>query len=287
MKTQPGNTHKKSETRVKSEHGMHRFKTSRDARNDRMPTGMFKAVRQSKRKRNGTEVIRANARKISIGAKLLVGFMCALLSFGYLVQVHNTTSAYDALSEEELTRLLSESTNQSQNLENRKLQLSQQLRSLQNTANKQEEARRIAQQNKEIAGLLSGQLPAQGQGVIIRISPGIKESINAATIFQLLEELRNAGVEVMAINQVRVVASTYVADTKQGLESDGFLLEPPYVIKAIGNPQNLQNAVNIAGGVGSKIKTKFGATVDVTPYKQVVIKELHTANNTKYSKSVE
>lgn len=288
MENKPHNTHKKPTQHAKTDRKIRRFTLAHDARNDHMPTGVFKAVRKPERRTSPKAVLRANARKITLTSKLLVGFMCALLGFGYLVQVHNTTSAYDSLSEDELTRLLSESTIQSQNLENRKSQLARQLKTLQNTANKQQEARRIAEQNKQVAGLLAGQLPAQGQGVIIHISQGIKTAIDATTIFQLIEELRNAGVEVMAINQVRIVTSTYVADTKEGLEADGFLLEPPYIIKAIGNPQNLQNAVNIAGGVGSKLKTKFGATVNVTTSPLVVIDELHSSNNdTTYTKPLQ
>ena len=101
------------------------------------------------------------------------------------------------------------------------------------------------------ADILSGRLAAQGKGVVITISKGTKDRIDAATMFELIEELRNAGAEVMAVNTVRVVTSTYFADTKTGLICDGQELSTPYKVKAIGDPQNLQNAVNIAGGVGS------------------------------------
>lgn len=38
-------------------------------------------------------------------------------------------------------------------------------------------------------------------------------------MFNLIEELRNAGAEVIAINEVRVVASTYIQDADEGLIS--------------------------------------------------------------------
>ena len=83
------------------------------------------------------------------------------------------------------------------------------------------------------------------------------------------------------------MTSTYISDTDNGLECDGILLESPYIVKAIGDPQNLQNAVNIAGGVGSRLKVKFGATVDVATSDKVTIDEVHVASKYTYAKIVE
>ena len=158
---------------------------------------------------------------------------------------------------------------------------------LQKAADKQAEAERIAKQNEETSGLLSGRLAAQGKGVVITISKGTKDRIDAATMFELIEELRNAGAEVMAVNTVRVVTSTYFADTKTGLICDGQELSTPYKVKAIGDPQNLQNAVNIAGGVGSRLSVKFGAKVKVTSSDKVEINEIRDVPQYQYAKTVE
>lgn len=64
-------------------------------------------------------------------------------------------------------------------------------------------------------------------------------------------------------------------------------LKAPYVVKAIGDPQNLQNAVNIAGGVGSRFKVKFGADVTVMPSDSVDISETREVGQYKYAKPVE
>ena len=123
--------------------------------------------------------------------------------------------------------------------------------------------------------------------MVITISKGTKDRIDAATMFELIEELRNAGAEVMAVNTVRVVTSTYFADTKTGLICDGQELSTPYKVKAIGDPQNLQNAVNIAGGVGSRLSVKFGAKVKVTSSDKVEINEIRDVPQYQYAKTVE
>ena len=108
-----------------------------------------------------------------------------------------------------------------------------------------------------------------------------------ATMYKLIEELRNAGAEVMAINSVRVVTKTYVSDTNDGLECDGVALSAPYRILAIGDPQNLQNAVNIAGGVGSSLKVKYGATVSVTSSDSITISQIRKSTDNTYARAVE
>lgn len=158
-----------------------------------------------------------------------------------------------------------------QKLEQRKSELSNQLDSLKDTADKNEKAAEIARQNAESNGILSGRLPVSGEGVVIRISKGSKRDIDASILFTLLEELRNSGAEVIEINDIRVITSTYISDTADGLDCDGTNIKAPFIIRAIGDSDNLQNAVNLAGGVGSRLKVKYGATVSIVPSDKVEI----------------
>ena len=45
-------------------------------------------------------------------------------------------------------------------------------------------------------------------------------------MFNLIEELRNAGAEVIAINNVRVITSTYIQDAEEGSIVDGTTIKP-------------------------------------------------------------
>ena len=146
-------------------------------------------------------------------------------------QINNTKSTYETMDESELVRLLNESNTQISNLEQRKTQLNSQLNSLKSAANEQEQARKIAKQNEETSGLISGRLPARGQGVTIRIGRGSTTKVDASIMFNLIEELRNAGAEVIAINNVRVITSTYIQDAEEGLIVDGTTIKPTYKVK--------------------------------------------------------
>lgn len=255
---------------------------AQDKENDRMDTGTFPVVR-----RKPKLPLNGSGTRGRIVTSILIIVLCATLGFGYAIQLNNPASSYETMSEDELTRLISQTSTQVQNLQDRKTQLTNQLDSLKAAVDKQAQAKRIAQQNADASGLLSGRLPAQGQGVNIVVTEGSKKKVDAATLFELIEELRNAGAEVMAFNAVRVVTSTYVSDTKNGVECDGSSLTAPYTIKAIGDPQNLQNAVNIAGGVGSQLKVQFGANVTVTSSSNVVIGETVVPRQYTYAKTVQ
>ena len=164
-----------------------------------------------------------------------------------------------------------------QKLEQRKSELSNQLDSLKDTADKNEKAAEIARQNAESNGILSGRLPVSGEGVVIRISKGSKRDIDASILFTLLEELRNSGAEVIEIN----------SDTADGLDCDGTNIKAPFIIRAIGDSDNLQNAVNLAGGVGSRLKVKYGATVSIVPSDKVEITSTRSAPQYTYAHVVE
>ena len=59
------------------------------------------------------------------------------------------------------------------------------------------------------------------------------------------------------------------------------------MVKAIGNPQELSNAVDIAGGVGAQLQVKYGANVNVEASDNVIIDEVRETTQNKYAKTVE
>ena len=221
---------------------------AQDKVNDRMETGSFPTVRKKPRK----DLNRAS-NKSRLLSSILIALMCALLGFAYMSQINNTKSTYETMDESELVRLLNESNTQIE----------------------------------ETSGLISGRLPAKGQGVTIRIGRGLTTKVDASIMFNLIEELRNAGAEVIAINNVRVITSTYIQDAEEGLIVDGTTIKPTYTVKAIGNPQELSNAVDIAGGVGAQLQVKYGSNVNVQPSDSIIIDEVREATQNQYAKTVE
>ena len=148
-------------------------------------------------------------------ASVLVAALCALLSFGYVIQVNNTDMTYETMTESELTRMLGETNTQVQRLEERRTELSRQLTSLQQAADKEAEANRIAKENEESSGILSGRLPAEVPVSSVHIC---RRHQGADRCGDHVQPHRGAAAtEVqrsIAINDVRVVTSTYISKVR-------------------------------------------------------------------------
>lgn len=264
---------------------------------DETSTGIFPAIKPEKpirtravrSMRNWGELansVSRHPRTRGIATTILIVLLCAALGYGFISQGRITDSSYLSLSETELVTLLDETNNQISRLQQQRSQLSEQLRSIQSAADKQKEIERIAQQNKDTNDIVAGTVPAVGQGIEIRISESNKH-IPASALFTLINELRNAGAEVIEFGNVRIVTSSYIIDTSGGVQCDGVHLKSPYVVKAIGDKSNLQNAIEISGGIGSSIRVNYNAGVDVNSYDKVTIKAVTQTGTYKYAVKVE
>ena len=82
----------------------------------------------------------------------------------------------------------------------------------------------------------------------------------------------------------QVVASTWFVDGPGGpLSVDGRTLTGPYSITAIGDPQTMQTALNIPGGVVDTVHNA-GGNVIVNQPGLVRVTTLHETNAPRYAK---
>ena len=108
--------------------------------------------------------------------------------------------------------------------------------------------------------------------------------MTAAILLDSIEELRDAGAEVIAINgTARVVAQTYFLDDRDGVRVGGRLLEPPYVIEAIGDPHTMAEAVRFRGGLADRVEDR-GGTVTVEQRDRVAITALADVPEPQYAR---
>ncbi|MGV8966146.1 MAG: DUF881 domain-containing protein [Cellulomonas sp.] len=191
-------------------------------------------------------------------AQFFVALLCALLGFALIVQVRQTNvEGLAALSQSDLVRILDETTQRASELEREAAALERTHQDLLTGSDQQQAALDAATKTATTLGILSGRLPAEGPGIELTISESDK-AIPAQTLFNLLEELRNAGAEAIQVNDHRVVASTYFVDTSDGVEIDGTLLTPPYRWIAIGDPTAVGPALEIPGGAMAAVRNAGG-----------------------------
>ncbi len=196
-------------------------------------------------------------------SQVMVGVLCALLGFALVVQVSQTQEdQLSSLRQSDLVRLLDDVTQRSGELEDQVSSLEATRDELQSGSGRERAALELAEQQAETLGILSGRLPAEGPGVEIEVVEGA-DPLKAFGLFNVLEELRNAGAEAMEVNGVRLVASSYFEDTSDGVVVDGQVISSPYRWTAIGDPSTLETALEIPGGAMASLRAD-GARTTVT-----------------------
>jgi uncharacterized protein YlxW (UPF0749 family) len=220
-------------------------------------------------------------------AQALAAVLTLLLGFAVVTQVRQTQQAgLSTLRQDDLVNVLDDVNQRETRLEDEARQLQATQQRLQSGSNSSQAALQAAQSRLDTLGILTGTKPASGPGVRLIISdPDSK--VGAATVLDTVEELRDAGSEAIQLGTVRVVASTSFVDASgdgtRGVTVDGTLLPAPYVLLAIGDPQTLQAALDIPGGV---LETLHGLGADgtVTSEQQLQITALHTVSPPRYAR---
>jgi uncharacterized protein YlxW (UPF0749 family) len=235
------------------------------------------------RRLDGWAAIRSLARPRLNASQIIVAVLCAALGFALIVQVRqNQSDTLSSLDQSDLVRLLDDVTQRDQSLQGEYSSLESTRQQLEEGSGSRKAAIALATQRAETQGILSGRLPAQGPGITLRVSEGTQQ-VPAATMFNVLEELRNAGAEAVQVNGVRLVASSYFERRDGQLVADGTVISSPYTWLAIGDPQTLAPALNIPGGALAAVRNA-GASADLTQSDLVKVTATRAPTTPKYAK---
>ncbi len=106
-----------------------------------------------------------------------------------------------------------------------------------------------AKRRADALGVLAGSEVIVDSGIVITITG----NLSATTLLDAIQELRDAGAQAIQISDrglaVRLVASSWFADSSSGVTVSGTALQVPIKISVIGDPAVLGPAVEIPGGL--------------------------------------
>lgn len=217
--------------------------------------------------------------------QLLTGLLCALLGFALVVQVQaNRSDGLASLRQDELVRILDDVTRSREELAAQVTALRAQRTELLNSSDSTRAAREAAVERATVQGILAGRLPAQGPGIELVIADA-GGKVRAATLYNVLEELRNAGAEAIQLGELRLTASSYVVDTSAGVVVDGTLLSPPYRWLVIGDPDTITTALGIPGGALAVVRNA-GGSASLTPQELIDVTAVRELGAPRYATPV-
>ena len=201
--------------------------------------------------------------KVNNMTKSLVLFIIVFtLSMAITLQiktVNNSGKVGTTPQENKLRDLLLKDKENYAKLEELELKREETLDRLREDASKNDQRAKETKEKLNDINKKLGLTELSGVGIKITVSDAVikKESttidyaqliVHDTDILQIVNILRNAGAEAISVNNQRIVANTGISCIGVVIKINEEKIGSPYTIKAIGNQDNLESAINMAGG---------------------------------------
>lgn len=220
--------------------------------------------------------------------QFVVGALLAAVGFGAVTQVraNELDNTYAGYREQDLIDVLTALSGASQRAEGELARLENTRRDLRSVTSRREAALTDAKQALDTYNVLAGLVPVTGPGIRVTIAE-TEGPVALASMIDMVQELRNAGAEAMSVNgKVRVIAQTAFEDSVGGLEVDGELLSPPYVVDVLGEPTTLRSGMNFLRGPVDQFEGD-GATVEIEEFSSLDIEAVRNPVRPEFAESDE
>ena len=145
------------------------------------------------------------------------------------------------------------------------------------------------------ARILAGLADVKGPGVIVEMTDSNKPSsvgqdpnvylIHDDDVRSVVNELLSAGAEAISINGQRLVATTEIRCAGPVFMINGVRIAPPIEIRAIGDPETLDSALHLRGGVIDNLSL-WGIGVKVKREEEVFVPAYNGTLQFKYATPV-
>lgn len=142
---------------------------------------------------------------------------------------------------------------------------------------------------------LAGITALKGPGVILTIEDSKKsissmENTNLYIIhdedmLKVINELKAAGAEAISINDQRLIATSEIRCAGPTISINNTRVSAPFKIKAIGDAQNMEDAIKMRGGVAESLSV-WGIKLDIQKSSKIIIPAYKGVIQLKYAEPV-
>ena len=190
--------------------------------------------------------------RADITAVTIVVFISCIVLVSIMLMQFRTVEQTDItdienMRESELRTALSEWKTKYEDINAQLEDTNQKIEDYNKTIEDNEAASKLIDEELQESNILVGKTDVYGEGVVVSLSDGEK-AVDADDLIDLVNELRYAGAEAISINEKRVIAKTDIVDIDYkyimvNLER----IQGPYVVKSIGNKEQLYSMLNLKG----------------------------------------
>ena len=230
---------------------------------------------------------------------IVLGLMCLALTAGICIQIKTVENSGTTVSQSytennlksEILKYKEKYDNAIEQIENLDNEINTKIDEATKNNSELEEAQKEIKEGNKMIGLTD----VKGPGVTItltdsKIDPETVFNPNALLlhdmdILSIVNELRNTGAEAISINDQRVITTTSIKCGGAIININGERIGAPFIIKAIGLPENLAN-LDRPGGYLDNLREKYQIGAELKKSNNITIPKYSGVINYKYAQTI-
>lgn len=172
-----------------------------------------------------------------------------------------------SLPAQELSTLIETLTARNRELRAGLADIREQLREYEVSGPQGQSALQVSREDLRRITAFGGLAAVDGQGIVVQVDG----DLDAIAVNDMVNELRNAGAEAIAVDKVRITARSVAVQGPRSLEIDGVEIGRRFTLRAIGSPDGLLSAMQRPGGIISQLKLFISATIVIRQAEAVAL----------------
>lgn len=143
----------------------------------------------------------------------------------------------------------------------------------------------------------TGRTDMRGSGITVKVADNLSDDEDSYDTFDkivhdidirsIINDLINAGAEAIAVNSKRIVNTTEVICSGPVIRINDEVVAEPFIVKAIGDPELLIQAINSESSYAHNIKEKYGIDISVMKSNDILISRNRVKLNINHAKLIE
>lgn len=233
-------------------------------------------------------------------AQIAIGFVCLAAAFMLTLQIKSTVlnkaaSTDETAGRQDLLVQLRQEREKNDNLVDQIMEYKEELQAFQDEAVQSSDYSQALAGQLEKAEILAGLTDLTGSGVIVTMSDSRNNAqgnidtsmsvIHDEDLLRVINELADADAEAISVNDERILSTSEVRCAGSTVSINNNRYSEPYVIKAIGDPVNLENAIMMRDGIYDTL-TYYGIEMSVEKVNSLQINAYKGTKTYKFAKPV-
>lgn len=195
-----------------------------------------------------------------------VALLIGILLVGQLRSQARPTEI-STLPAQELSQLVDTLSDRTRELRTGLADLRETLREYRVAGSQGQSALEVSREDLRRITAFGGLAAVEGEGLILEV----EGDLDAIALNDLLNELRNAGAEALAVDDIRITHRSVAVQGPTSLLIDGFEVDHSFSLLAIGSPEGLLATIERPGGIIAQLQQFIDASIVARQSDEIVV----------------